>query len=104
MPAVKGQKFKEYSYETKVEAIRLHLVEGWTYRRIMDKFGITDRHRLKNWMKKYKESGEFGLIDHRGRREEYVDQDRQVQRLKRENEMLKKCLKIWMQEMKRKGI
>lgn len=89
MPAVKGQKFKEYSYETKVEAIRLHLVESWTYRRIMDKFGITDRHRLKSWMKKYKESGEFGLIDHRGRREEYVDQDRQVQRLKRENEMLK---------------
>lgn len=40
MPAVKGQKFKEYSYETKVEAIRLHLVEGWTYRRIMDKFRI----------------------------------------------------------------
>ncbi|MEK3837977.1 MULTISPECIES: transposase [unclassified Paenibacillus] len=104
MPAVKGQKFKEYPYETKVEAIRLHVVEGWTYRRIMEKFEITDRHRLKDWMKKYKESGEFGLIDHRGRREEYVDQDRQVQRLKRENEMLKKCLEIWMQEMKRKGI
>lgn len=104
MPAVKGQKFKEYSYETKVEAIHLHVVEGWTYRRIMEKFGITDRHRLKNWMKKYKESGELGLIDHRGRREEYVDQDRHAQRLKRENEMLKKCLEIWMQEMKRKGI
>ncbi|MFF2908046.1 transposase [Paenibacillus sp. NPDC057934] len=104
MPAVKGQKFKEYSYETKVEAIRLHVVEGWTYRRIMEKFGITDRHRLKDWMKKYKEFGEFGLIDHRGRREEYVDQDRKAQRLKRENEMLKKCLEIWMQEMKRKGI
>jgi transposase len=104
MPAVKGQKFKEYSYETKVEAIRLHVVEGWTYRRIMEKFGITDRHRLKDWMKKYKEFGEFGLIDHRGRREEYVDQDRMAQRLKRENEMLKKCLEIWMQEMKRKGI
>ncbi|MFB8377881.1 transposase [Paenibacillus taichungensis] len=104
MPAVKGQKFKQYSYETKMEAIRLHLVEGWTYRRIMEKFGMTDRHRLKDWMKKYKESGEFGLIDHRGRREEYVDQDRQMRRLKRENEMLKKCLEIWMQEMKRKDI
>ena len=42
MPAVKGQKFKQYSYETKMEAIHLHLVEGWTYRRIMEKFGMTD--------------------------------------------------------------
>jgi transposase len=104
MPAIKGQKFKEYSHETKVEAIRLHVVEGWTYRKIMEKFGITDRHRLKAWMRKYRERGEFGLVDQRGRREEYVDQDRQVERLKRENEMLKKCLEIWMQEMKRKGI
>lgn len=104
MPAIKGQKFKEYSYETKLEAIRLHIVEGWTYRKIMEKFGITDRHRLKAWMRKYRELGEFGLVDQRGRREEYVDRDRQVERLKRENEMLKKCLEIWMQEMNRKGI
>ncbi|MGO4786614.1 helix-turn-helix domain-containing protein [Paenibacillus sp. 2KB_20] len=63
MPAFKGQKFKQYSFETKMEAIHLHLVEGWTYRRIMEKFGMTDRHRLKDWMKKYKESGEFGLME-----------------------------------------
>jgi|GEM_PF-5173794 len=54
MPAVKGQKFKKYSYETKMEAIHLHLVEGWTYRRIMEKFGMTDRHRLKDWMQEMK--------------------------------------------------
>ncbi|HEY2492778.1 MAG TPA: transposase [Paenibacillus sp.] len=102
--AIKGQKFKEYSYETKIEAVRLHVVGGWTYRKIMEKFGITDRHRLKAWMRKYRELGEFGLMDQRGRREEYIDQDRQVQRLKRENEMLKKCLAIWMQEIKRAGM
>lgn len=104
MPAKKGQKFKEYAYETKIEAIRLRVVEGWTYRKIMEKFGITDRHRLKAWMRKYRELGELGLIDQRGRHEENMDQDKQVQRLKRENEMLKKCLKIWMQEMKRTGM
>lgn len=104
MPAIKGQKFKEYSYETKLEAIRLHVIEGWTYRTIMERFGITDRHRLKVWMRKYRELGEFGLMDQQGRREEYIDQDRKVQRLKRENEMLKKCLEIWMQEMKRTGM
>ncbi|MED1855915.1 hypothetical protein [Brevibacillus reuszeri] len=65
----------------------------------MEHLGIPDRHRLKIWMKKYKLLGEFGLMDQRGRREEYIDQDRYVQKLRRENSMLKKCLKIWMQEV-----
>ncbi|MHB0879580.1 helix-turn-helix domain-containing protein [Paenibacillus sp. SEL1] len=101
MPAKKGTKFNEYTFETKVEAIRLHIEEGWTYRRLMEKFGIADRHRLKEWMRKYKQLGEFGLMDQRGRRKEYIDQDRYVQKLRRENDMLKKCLEIWMQEMRR---
>ncbi|AIQ18738.1 transposase [Paenibacillus sp. FSL H7-0357] len=92
----KGQKLTTYSYETKLEAIRLHVKEGWTYRRIMEKFNI--------WMRKYRELGEFGLMHGRGTREEYVNQDRQIQRLKRKNEMLKKCLEIWMQEMKQIGM
>jgi len=97
--AKKGQTFKHYPHEIKAEAIRLHVEEGWTYRRIMEHLGISDRHRLKVWMRKYKQLGEFGLMDQRGRREEYVDQDRYVNKLKRENQMLKKCLKIWMQEV-----
>ncbi|WP_152643893.1 hypothetical protein [Paenibacillus terrae] len=35
MPAKKGQKFKEYTFETKVEAIQLHIEEGWTYRKLI---------------------------------------------------------------------
>ncbi|AHD04405.1 hypothetical protein ABNB59_18150 [Paenibacillus larvae] len=49
---------------------------------------------MKKWMRKYREKGEFGLLDQRGRRQEYIDQDRYVNQLKRENEMLKKCLEI----------
>ncbi|KJD43300.1 helix-turn-helix domain-containing protein [Paenibacillus terrae] len=104
MSATKGKKFNEYTYETKMGAIRLHLEEGWRYRRLMEKFGIADRHRLKQWMRKYKELGEFGLLDQRGRRKEYIDQDRYAQKLKRENDMLKKCLEIWMQEVKRTSL
>ncbi|MET3211264.1 UNVERIFIED_CONTAM: DNA-binding transcriptional regulator YhcF (GntR family) [Paenibacillus sp. PvR008] len=51
-------------------------------------------------MRKYKELGEFGLMDQRGRRKEYIEQDRYIQKLKRENDMLKKGLEIWIQEMK----
>ena len=100
--AKKGQTFTYYPQELKVEAIKLHVEEGWTYRRIMEHLGIPDRHLLKVWMRKYKQLGEFGLMDQRGRREDYVDKDRYVQKLKRENTMLKKCLKIWIQEVVRK--
>ena len=39
----KGQTFNQYSEETKKEAVRLGLEEGWTYSRIMEKFGIRVR-------------------------------------------------------------
>ncbi|MCP1357235.1 transposase [Aneurinibacillus migulanus] len=91
--AIKGQKFKTYSEELKLEAIRLHVEEKWRYRQINDHVGIQDKDRMKRWMRKYREQGEFGLLDQRGRRKEYLDQERYVQQLKRENAMLKKCLK-----------
>jgi transposase len=97
--AVKGQKFKSYTEEDKKEAIRLHIEEKWTYKQITEHLGIQDKNRVKKWMRKYRELGEFGLLDQRGRREQYLDQDRHVKQLKRENEALKKCLKIWKLEV-----
>ncbi|MGY5341766.1 hypothetical protein ACXFAU_04840 [Paenibacillus glucanolyticus] len=32
--------------------------------------------RVKKWMRKYRELGEFGLLDGRGRRKQYMSQDR----------------------------
>ncbi|WP_407673348.1 transposase [Paenibacillus silvisoli] len=103
MPLKKGQKLKTYSDELKKEAIRLHVVEGWNYRKINEHLGILDPGRLKRWMRKYREHGEFGLLDQRGRKDEYVDQDRYVQKLQRENDILKKCLGIWMREVKNRN-
>ncbi|WP_027085583.1 helix-turn-helix domain-containing protein [Cohnella panacarvi] len=97
--AVKGQKFKRYTHEVKVEAIRLHVEEGWTYRQINEHLGIADQDRMKKWMRKYRNLGQFGLLDRRGRKTEYINQDRHLQSLIRENEMLKKCLEIWMREV-----
>lgn len=94
--AVKGQKFKSYPESLKMEAIRLHIEEKWTYKQIVEHLEIQDKDRLKKWMRKYRQQGEFGLLDRRGRRQDYIDQDRYVQKLKRENEILKKCLEIWM--------
>lgn len=100
----KGKKFKSYSEETKTEAIRLHVEDKWTYRQITEHLGIQDKDRVKKWMRKYREQGEFGLLDQRGRRKEYVDQNRYVQQLERENRMLKKCLEIWMREVRSRSL
>lgn len=101
--AEKGQKFKTYSLELKKEAIRLHIEEKWTYRQITDHLQIHDADRVKKWMQKYRKQGEFGLLDQRGRRTDYVDSNRQIQQLQRENELLKKCLAIWRKEEPKRG-
>lgn len=101
--AIKGQKFKSYSEEMKLEAIRLHVEEKWTYRQITEHLGIQDKDRVKKWMRKFRQLGEYGLLDQRGRREKYIDQNRYVMKLKRENEVLKKCLEIWKQEVCREN-
>ncbi|QYK67460.1 transposase [Paenibacillus sp. S02] len=101
--AIKGQKFKRYTHELRVKAIRLHIEEGWTYRQINEHLGIVDENRMKVWMRKYRMLGEFGLLDRRGRQEAYIDEERHIQSLKRENEMLKKCLEIWMREVRAKS-
>lgn len=98
--AKKGQKFKSYSQEIKKQAIEQKL-SGKTYRQVAEELGIQDKDRVKVWMRKYKQLGEYGLLDQRGRREEYKDEYRENQKLKRENEMLKKCLKIWMKEVQK---
>ncbi|MFB4328028.1 helix-turn-helix domain-containing protein [Paenibacillus sp. CR_12] len=67
--STKGQKYKTYSEKLKKEAVRLHVIEGWTYWKINEHLGISDSQRMKKWMRKYREQGEFGLIDQRGRRE-----------------------------------
>lgn len=97
--SLKEQKYNSYSEEVKKEAIRLHVEEKWSYRQITEHFGIHDKDRVRKWMRKYKRLGEFGLLDQRGRREKYIDENRFVKQLKRENEALKKCLEIWKQEV-----
>lgn len=86
---------KSYSFEMKLEAVRLHEEERWTYQKIREKYGIQDKDRVRMWMYRYRKHGEYGLMDNRGRREEYKDQNRHIEQLKRENTLLKKCLEIW---------
>ncbi|QOS98320.1 helix-turn-helix domain-containing protein [Brevibacterium sp. JNUCC-42] len=56
----------------------------WTHKQIAEHLGINDKDRVKVWMRKYRKQGEFGLLDERGRREVYLDQDRYVHKIERE--------------------
>lgn len=51
-------------------------LKGMTKAAVAKELGIKDIGRLKVWMRKYKQQGEFGLVDTRGRRKQYVDQER----------------------------
>lgn len=101
--AYKGQKYETYSEELKQRAIELRL-QGMTKAAVAKELGITNLERLKVWMRKYKQQGEFGLVDTRGRRKKYVDQERYVKRLEMENAVLKKWLAITKGEVYQSSI
>lgn len=98
--SIKGKKFKHYPESIKTEAIRLHVVEGWSYREITEHLAIYDKDRVKKWMRKYRESGEESFKDGRGgpfRTE--TEQERLIRQLQLEVEVLKKWLQILSREV-----
>ncbi|MGW8826202.1 helix-turn-helix domain-containing protein [Paenibacillus lautus] len=58
------QKFKAYSIALKKEAIRLHVEEKLTYRRIMEHLEVQDADRVKKWRRKYREQGDEKFTNH----------------------------------------
>ncbi|MFJ9498909.1 MULTISPECIES: helix-turn-helix domain-containing protein [Brevibacillus] len=73
-------------------------LKGMTKAAVAKELGIKDIGRLKVWMRKYKQQGEFGLVDTRGRRKQYVDQERYIKRLELENAVLKR--RFWQPQVK----
>ncbi|MFC5405805.1 hypothetical protein ACFPOF_23930 [Cohnella soli] len=84
MSVKKGQKLVTYSFETKKKAIEMRL-QGMTKLKVAEALGIEDIGRLKIWMRRFKQMGDFGHMDHRGKRREYTDGERYVKRLEMEN-------------------
>ncbi|WP_040953173.1 helix-turn-helix domain-containing protein [Gorillibacterium massiliense] len=99
----KGQKHGTYSFETKKKAIEMRL-QGMTKQKVAEALGIEDIGRLKIWMRRFKQMGDYGLMDHRGKRKKYIDEDRYVKRLELENAVLKKWLAITKAEVYQRSI
>ncbi|CAN7307104.1 helix-turn-helix domain-containing protein [Paenibacillus sp. LjRoot153] len=94
---------KHYPESIKTEAIRLHMVEGWSYREITEHLEIHDKGRVKKWMRKYRECGEESFKDKRGvpfRTE--TEQERLIRQLQLEVDVLKKWLQILNREVRKR--
>ena len=89
MPGTKGM--THYSVATKLEAVRLHEEEGYSYAQVAAQLGLRKADRIEKWVRQYREEGEAGLSKKgSGRpRKARTDQER-IARLEMENALLKK--------------
>ena len=80
-----------YARETKLEAVRLYYEEGRTQAEITAQLQIRDPHRVKKWLKLYRQEGESAFSKPIGRRRgEAESTAAELERLRMENVLLKK--------------
>lgn len=93
---------KKLSYEEKLQAVLYCIGHRLDYRQASEQYKITYQ-QIYNWVKKYQEQGETGLLDRRGKRrppDEYSEEEKAAaklrklevenRRLQMENDFLKK--------------
>ena len=109
--AKKGDKFASYTKEFKLKAVKMYLDEGRSMEFIIKELGIKDRSYLRRWLKNYRESGESGLEDGRGKsktpsrgrpRIDPHSPEEELLRLRAENDWLKGLLRLTEEKIKKK--
>jgi len=82
---------KDYSLETKLEAIRLWQEEGLLQKEITTRLKIRDTKRVKSWLHIYRKEGQAGLKRPRRGRPPKDKQslEARIQQLEMENTLLK---------------
>ena len=79
-----------YRLEVKQEAIRLVLEEHLTYAEVAERLGIRIAARIEVWVQKYRREGEASLHKPIGRPPKAEAGQRELERLRMENALLKK--------------
>lgn len=82
---------KRYGKEFQLEAVRLVIEQGYTYKVASDQLGVTD-WTLRQWVKKLRESGELppkGTPNSDAN--ELRSMRKEIKRLQMENDILKKA-------------
>ena len=86
-----GQKgMLHYKVEIKQEAVRLVQEEHMPYAAVADKLKIRKADRIKAWVRMYRREGELSFHKPIGRPLKTESEEREVERLRMENALLKK--------------
>ncbi len=81
-----------YSREMKIEAVRMFYEEDMTQAEITQALGIRSEGRVKAWVRQYRREGLVAFFKPIGRpRKEIESQQAEIERLRMENALLKKC-------------
>jgi len=98
--AIKGQKYNQYPESIKREAMRLHVEEHWSRKKVATHLEINE-DRVKKWARKLRRQGEELYIDRRGNpHKAETEETRKVRRLEMEVDVLKKWLEILNKEVR----
>ena len=81
---------KHYDVEVKREAVRMFLEEHHTYAIIAKELGIRKAARIEAWVRMYREDGELSFHKPIGRPLKAEAEQRELERLRMENALLKK--------------
>jgi len=81
---------KAYPVELKLEAMRLYYEEGKTRAEVTALLGIRDSHAVKEWGKKYRREGVSAFGKAKGRPRKSNNERAELERLRMENDLLKK--------------
>jgi len=79
-----------YNVEIKREAVRMFLERHHTYTAIAVKLGIRKAARIETWVRMYRQEGEMSFYKPIGRPPKVVEEQRELERLRMENALLKK--------------
>jgi len=79
-----------YREEKKQEAVRLVLEEHMTYTAVAARLEIRKAKRIKAWVRMYRREGELSFHKPIGRPLKTESEEREVERLRMENTLLKK--------------
>ena len=81
---------KHYKVETKQEAVRLVLEEQMTYAAVATRLAIRKAERIEVWVRVYRKEGEASFHKPIGRPLKSQAAERELERLRMENALLKK--------------
>lgn len=96
--ASKGQKFRKYSPEEKLRAVKLYLEEGYSIKKIAAELEVPEHSTVSRWIKEYLSYGqEYFRQNNRlkksGRpRKKFRSADEEIEYLKAENAVLRAML------------